>query len=253
MKLSAVVLTKNEESNLERCLRSLSFCDEIITIDDNSEDRTQEIAQKYKTTIVTRPLNNNFSEQRNFGMEHTSGDWILFVDADEEVSTELAEEIKKILTDTTYSVFSIRRRDFWWGRELCYGETMKVRNNGLIRLVKRGSGLWKGEVHEEFKSNQPSQRLHAFLNHFPHPSIKEFLKDINFYSSLRAQELFKKNKTTSSFEIIMYPLGKFLLTYFLKRGFLDGPAGFAYAFFMSFHSFLVRAKLYQYTTFHETY
>jgi hypothetical protein len=104
-------------------------------------------------------------------------------------------------------------------------------------------------VHEEFKVTSYELRvtsLKGYLNHYPHPTVKEFLQEVNFYSTLRAKELFAQGKKTGIFAILFYPLGKFILTYFLKMGFLDGPPGFAYAFFMSFHSFLVRVKLYQY-------
>lgn len=102
-------------------------------------------------------------------------------------------------------------------------------------------------MHEEFVCQGLVGRLESLLNHYPHPTVKDFLKEINYYSTLRAKELLEQRKSANIFSIIFYPLGKFVFTYFLKLGFLDGPAGFGYAFMMSFHSFLVRAKLYQYT------
>ena len=122
-----------------------------------------------------------------------------------------------------------------------------MRNLGIIRLIKKGSGKWFGKVHEEFRSDGQIGRLDSFLNHYPHPTVKEFLKEINFYSTLRARELRDQGEQASIWKVIFFPFTKFVLTYFIKLGLLDGPAGFAYAFFMSFHSFLVRAKLYQYT------
>jgi glycosyltransferase involved in cell wall biosynthesis len=252
MKLSAVVLARNEEKNIERCLKSLRFCDEIVIVDDNSADSTEKIAKEYKTKIYKRSLDSDFSAQRNFGMEKATGDWILFVDADEEVTVELAEEIKKNLEGDLYNGFLIKRRDFWWGQELKYGETMKVRSKGLVRLVKKSEGKWLGTVHEVLDIVGLPGMLKNYLNHYPHPTIKDFLEEVNYYSTLRAKELLNKKVSTNAFQIIMFPLGKFILTYFFKLGFLDGPAGFAYAFFMSFHSFLVRAKLYQYSNFNET-
>ena len=249
--ISAVILTHNEEDNIEHALNSIEFCDEIIIIDDNSTDKTIDIANKYKAKVYQRAMNNDFSSQRNFAITKAKGDWILFIDADEQAGDELKKEILNLLHDSNnkISAYYIKRRDFWWGRELKYGETSKVRNTGLIRLIKQNSGQWQYNVHEAFHLHQSlfSSQLKSYLDHYSHPKLKDFIREINLYSTLRARQLLKENKQTNILEIIFFPFGKFLLNYFLKLGFLDGPAGFAYAFMMSFHSFLVRAKLYQYS------
>lgn len=248
LRISAVVLCKNEGTILDRCLKSLSFCDEIIVIDDFSEDSSAQIAKKYNARVFQKNLEEHFADQRNFGLEKTNHEWVIFVDADEEITPELAEEITSLLsTDISFSAFYIKRRDYFWNTEVKYGEVAQARRVGFIRLVKKGKGHWQGKVHEVFITKGTIGQLNHFINHFPHPTITDFLKDINIYSSLRAQELRTQRKKTNIFEIITYPVGKFIWTYFLNRGFADGAAGFAYSFFMSFHSFLVRAKLYQYT------
>ena len=255
MKLSTVILTKNEEKNIERCLKSLDFCDEIIIVDDYSSDKTlekiktlkSEIGNKSKIEVYQRNLNGDFAAQRNFGMEKASGEWVLFVDADEEVNENLKLEIRNLKLEKKIAAYYIKRRDWFWGREVRFGEVGQIRQRGLIRLIRKGLGKWEGKAHEELKvKNQKLKvgRLKNYLNHYPHPTIKEFLKEINFYSSLRADELFQQGKRTNIFEIVLFPLGKFFLNYFLRLGFLDGAVGFVYAFMMSFHSFLVRGKLY---------
>ncbi|HLL60174.1 MAG TPA: glycosyltransferase family 2 protein [Candidatus Nitrosocosmicus sp.] len=242
--LSAVILTKDEERNIERCLRSLNFVDEIIIVDDNSTDKTIEIAKKYSAHVHTRSLDNNFADQRNFGMEKANGELILFVDADEEVTVELKDEIISELQDPSV-IYWIKRRDFFWGNELRFGEIKKIRNEGLIRLVTKNSGEWVGNVHEEYIGNDCGVQLKNYINHYPHQTIAEFIHHINNYSSIRAKELHEKKVKSSLFQIIFYPLGKFIVNYFFKLGFKDRAAGFVYAFMMSFHSFLVRTKLYQ--------
>jgi len=261
--LSAIILTKNEEKNIERCLQSLDFVDEIVVVDDYSTDRTlNQISKikkqndKLKIKIFQRNLNSDFAAQRNFGMEKASGEWIFFLDADEELSKELKEEIKEVINYASLERddlvgFYLIRRDFFWGRGVRFGEVLKVRRKGILRLIKKGFGKWYGKVHEELKINQPvggkklkTLQLRNFINHFPHQTVKEFLQEINFYSSLRADELFQKGKKTNILEIIFYPLFKFILNYVIYFGFLDGSSGFIYAFMMSFHSFLVRGKLF---------
>ena len=252
MKISAVVLTKNEEKNIEKCLKSLVFADEIIIVDDESTDKTIEKVHKvlkahkvYK--VFQRKLNNDFASQRNFGEENVSNDWVLFIDADEVVTEELKKEIVTLFHGSIVGkdAFYMKRRDYFWGKELKYGETKKVRNQGIVRLVKKGAGKWMGTVHEVFNTVENIGSLNGYINHYPHPTLKEFIEDVNTYSSIRAEELFNQGVKTNIFQIIFYPLIKFKYNYFILLGFLDGPAGFVYSFMMSFHSFLVRSKLYQ--------
>src|SRR3989344_5266146 len=247
--LSAVVLTKNEERNIERCLGGLDFCNEIIIVDDYSNDRTLEKIQKalkskvYK--VFHRELKGDFADQRNFGLSKTGADWVLFIDADEIVTSNLKDEIISTVRQTDREGFYIRRRDFFWGKELKFGEIRMARNKGILRLVKKNSGKWMGNVHEVFHTVENTGKLKNFLNHYPHPTIKEFISDINNYSTLRAQELYNQGKNTNILEIMFTPALKFIYTFLFNLGFLDGAAGFTYAFMMSFHSYLVRAKLYQ--------
>lgn len=248
MILSCVILTKNEEENIKRALDSVSFCREVIVIDDFSTDKTAEIAEKKGAIVKKRKLHGDFARQRNFGLAASRGEWVLFLDADEEITRELATEVYNVVKEKNneISAYYIKRRDFWWGRELKYGEVKTMREKGLIRLVRRNSGKWAGSVHEVFLTSGPFGKLNSFLNHHPHSSLREFVRDVNYYSTLRARELLKQHTSVSIFDILAYPFFKFILNYFLKLGFLDGAAGFAYSFLMSFHSFLVRAKLYQY-------
>jgi glycosyltransferase involved in cell wall biosynthesis len=256
MKLSVVILTKNEEENIERCLKSVSFYDEIIVVDDYSTDNTKNQISKIKNQnyklnikIYERKLKNDFAGQRNFGLQKATNDWVLFIDADEELTKKLQDEVKSVIRNliinNQYNSFYIRRRDFFWNQELKHGEISQIRQFGLIRLVRKDSGHWLGNVHEVFYTADRTGRLNGILNHYPHPTLKDFINDINYYSTIRAEELFNRGITTNIFQIIFFPSGKFLYNYFLKLGFLDGAAGFTYAFMMSFHSFLVRGKLYQ--------
>ncbi len=243
--ISVVILTKNEEQNIKRCLESIKWCDEIVIVDDRSSDGTLEIAKKYKATVFINPLNGNFSAQRNFGLSKAKNEWVLFVDSDEVVSDALAYEISSAigLKDQnlrSFNGFYIRRSDFMWGKQLKYGETGDIK---LIRLGRKGFGEWKGTAHERWEINGLTGKLVNPILHFPHKTLEEFLKEVNFYTDIRAKELKDKNTKVFFWSIILYPLGKFIVSYFFKRGFMDGMQGLVFAIVMSFHSFLVRGKL----------
>lgn len=244
MKISAVILTKNEEKNIVECLKTLSWCDEIIVIDDSSIDKTVEIAQKFKAKVFIHALDNNFSKQRNFGLEKASNDWVFFIDADERASDSLISEILSLndISDSlkNYNGFWIRRIDFLWQKKLQHGETGNIK---LLRLARKDSGKWHGAVHETWNIKGTTGKLKNPINHYPHQTVTEFLKEINFYTTLKAQELHKKNVKCNWWDIILYPKAKFFLNYFLKLGFLDGLSGLVFAIMMSFHSFLTRGKL----------
>lgn len=244
--LTAAILTHNDETRIERCLKFLNFCDEIVIIDDNSIDNTITLAKTYSATVTQHPLENDFGAQRNRLIEQARGEWVLFIDPDEQVTEELAEEIKATIKQPKYELYFIKRQDFFWNTPVLYGEVAKARKKGFIRLVKKGSGTWKGKVHEEFVSEKPAGQLNHPINHYPHQSISEFIEHINVYSTLRAKELYSQKVEATTWQILFIPFAKFMYTYVVKQGFRDGAAGFVYSFMMSFHSFLVRSKLYQY-------
>lgn len=242
--VSVVILAKNEEKTIGQCLSSVAWADEKIVIDDYSEDNTAEVAKQMGAKVYKHPLQNDFAKQRNFGLEKAQGDWILFIDADEKVSHSLQYEITTAVHDALNSTkgYYVKRFDTIWGKAITHGEVGSVT---LLRLARKGSGIWKGKVHEKWQVKGKTEQLHHPLHHYPHQTVSEFLREINYYSSLRAQELFRKRKKGSLFQIITYPTGKFIMNYFVKLGFLDGVPGLIIAIMMSFHSFLVRGKLWQ--------
>ncbi len=134
--ISAVILTKNEEKNIQRCIKSLQWCEEIIIIDDYSIDNTLSKVKGCK--VFKRKLNGNFAAQRNFGLSKAKGDWVLFIDADEVVTKELQKEIVTRIKYSERNGFYVKRKDIFLGRELNYGETG---NTKLLRLSKRNSGF----------------------------------------------------------------------------------------------------------------
>jgi len=246
MKISAVVLTKNEQKNIAGCLKSLQWCDEVIVVDDFSEDKTVDIAVKMGVRVFKRRLENDFSAQRNFALKKTVNDWVFFVDADEKVPEDLKKEIiglqkNRMSREHKTKGYFIKRKDKFLGRWLNYGETSKIK---LLRLADKNAGVWKRPVHEIWDVKGKKTVLKNHLLHNRKMTVSDFIKKIDKYSSIRAEELLEKNSYVNIFLVIAFPIGKFIDNYFLRLGCLDGFPGFAIAFLMSLHSFLVRAKTY---------
>lgn len=242
--LTGIVIAKNEEPAIRRSLKSLAFCDEIILIDNNSTDNTAFYAKELGVTIMTEKSSNDFSHLRTIAANKAQGEWLLYLDADEEVSPDLRIHIRHELENPQADAYYLRRRDHFMGHILEHGEVAEVYERGIIRLMKKNSGCWKGAIHEEWKTTGIISSLDGFIEHYPHQSILEFIEHINRYSQIRAHELYRLGKHTHVFHIIGYPIFKFLYTYVLKAGFRDGAAGFIYSFLMSYHSFLVRSTLF---------
>jgi len=244
--ISAIVLTKNNGLTIARTLQSLSWCDEVICIDDFSTDDTVEIVKKQKAIVCQRHLNDDFAGQRNFGLSQAQGDWVLFVDSDEIVPEALQKEIRETISRQGTSKegingYFLKRDDIFLGKKLQYGETKNVQ---LLRLAKRNSGKWSRPIHEFWDVKGKTETLTNPLVHNAHPNVAQFIADINRYTSINAQYLYKNGERSNLFTIIAYPKVKFIQNYIIRLGFLDGTAGFIMAAMMSFHSFLTRAKLY---------
>ena len=248
--ISAIVLTKNEEKIIGFCLKNLRWCDEVLVIDDYSEDKTTAISKRLGARVFKRKLDGNYAKQRNFGLKKAKGDWVLFIDADEIVNESLKKEILKNINfeigdscrqGREICAYKLKRKDKFLGKWLRFGETSRVE---LLRLAKKNKGAWQKPVHEVWQIKGEIGKLKNPIIHNREITIADFLTKINHYSSLRAKELYRKRVRTNAFLIMVYPGAKFFQNYFLRWGFLDGKEGFVMAVMMAIHSFLVRAKLY---------
>ena len=244
MKLSAVVITKNEEENIQECLELLDFADEQIVIDDKSTDKTRVIAEEFGARIFKHDLNDNYAGQRNFGLSNAKGKWVIFIDADERVDKVLANEIKGVVSGKgEYSGYRIKREDVLWGRRIKYGEPGYT---WLVRLGLREKGSWRRKVHEVWEIEGEVGKLNNSIKHYPHNDLSKFVNSINQYSSIHAKENMREGKVSGIFKIMFYPPLKFIDNIIIKLGILDGVYGFVIAFMMSFHSFLSWSKLWLY-------
>lgn len=245
--ISLLLLTHNSFDHLKKNLTWLDQCPgitEVIVVDDNSTDNTLKFLkslkpQHAKIKIFHRDLNDDFSYQRNFGIDNTSNDYIFWLDPDEYPDKDLIAYINHIDIHQ-YKNYSFKRRDTFLHQELKYGENG---NNSFIRLFNKHSGRFRGRVHEVWDSTEDVATTDYLIHHQPHRTLAEFFEKVNFYSTIRSRELFDSGKKSSLLSIIFWPMGKFIYDYIFLFGFLDGTPGIIMALGMSFHSFLVRAKL----------
>jgi glycosyltransferase involved in cell wall biosynthesis len=239
--ITACIITKNAQETLSNTLHNLSFVDEMVVVDDYSSDNTREIAKTFNARVYKRHLNSDFAAQRNYALSKAKQGWVLFLDADETLSLPLLDEIKRAIESPKYNGYYIRRDDVFLGKKLKHGETQ---NTYLLRLAKKGSGIWVRPVHEYWQVNKAKRLKHPIL-HYPHQTISSFISKINSYTTIEASYRKSKNQKISLTEIIFYPLGKFLYNHIFKLGFLDGFPGFVMSFMMSLHSFMVRVKMFK--------
>ncbi|MEI7653106.1 MAG: glycosyltransferase family 2 protein [bacterium] len=242
--LTAVILTHNSAGSIGALLENLQWAAEILVMDDDSTDATVEIAKAHGARVVIHSLKGDFARARNTAMGLAKRDWVLFVDSDELLDQALIHSVKQANLHTSqYAGYRLPRVDQFWNQHVTRGEVWTAAHRGIIRLVHRTRGEWRGKVHEEFVPTGMVTTLAGSLIHHPHQSINDFLADINVYSTIRASELTDQSRLKTTLQMIFFPPAKFFFTYVICGGWLDGAAGFAYSFMMSFHSFLVRAKV----------
>ncbi|MFH1561478.1 MAG: glycosyltransferase family 2 protein [Patescibacteria group bacterium] len=249
MKISAVVLTRNEERNIRRCLESLSWCDEIIVIDDFSTDQTVSLAKEGGAQVHQKELAGDFASQRNFGLERAKNEWVLFVDADEIVSPSLSQEIVRRIREKGVVGFYLPRRENFLGKTIhCADKPVWDWTLGpfkLLRLARKDAGLWQGKVHEVWQISGNVKTLNNPLIHHSFTNLNSALKKINLYTDIQAQGLKEAGASFHYWQIFLNPIGKLIKDLVWHGGTLDGTRGLIYCLLMSFHSFLARGKLWQ--------
>lgn len=231
MKISAVIITHNEEDRIERVIKSLDFVDEIIVVDRYSQDRTAEIAASLGAKVFQKEWE-GYASQRNYGLSLARNQWILSIDADEEVSPELKREIENL--DFSADGYLIRRESFFYGRPMhCCGWWP----DWGVRLFKRELARWEGNfVHETLVFQGRTRRLKGKVLHYPYENAEELFDRMKKYARLWANR--EAGKNPSWVKVCLEPLGTFLSSYFLKRGIFCGWRGFTISFAQSYYSFL---------------
>jgi len=226
-RLSVVIIACNEEANIGRCLKSVRWADEIVVADSGSSDNTLKICREYGCRIRrTKWL--GFSGTRRFAARQASHDWILSVDADEEVSAELAAEIQSLLKGTPrFNGYRIPVRSFFLGKRMRHSGWDRESH---VRLFDRRRATYNDRlIHEGLRVRGGKGDLKGVLWHYPYPTLDRYIQKMNQYSELGALSLHRRGKTSSPFKAFMHAVLKFNKMYFLQRGILDGRRGFVLA------------------------
>jgi glycosyltransferase involved in cell wall biosynthesis len=240
-KISAVIIAKNEEKMIGEALESLSFCDEIIVVDNGSTDKTKAIAES-KNAKIYELRSNDFSELRNLGLEKAEGDWIFYLDADERVNDELKESIKvTVSSSTSLPAYLAKRKNYYFGKhEWPYIEKME-------RLFKKdGLKGWKGKLHETPIFQGKTGLLDGFILHFTHRDLETMLDKTIEWSS--AEALLRYNAGHPQMTWWRFPrvmVTGFLNSYIKQRGYKAGAVGVIESMYQAFSMFITYAKLWE--------
>ncbi len=242
MNLSVVIITFNEEKNIERCLNSVKeVADEIIVLDSFSTDKTEEICKKHNVKFFQHKFDGHI-QQKNRAVSLAENDYVLSLDADEELSLTLSEEIKKVKKKYPADAYFFNRLNFFCGKPVKYGGWYPDKK---IRLWNKNKGEWGGiNPHDTviLKKNATKNYLTGNLLHYSYNSIDEYLTQANKFSTISAKELVKRNKKHLYIKAVLSPLFKFFKNYFLKLGFIGGYTGFMISAVNAFETFMKYSK-----------
>ncbi len=242
MKISAVLITFNEEANIEAALGSLAgIADEIIVVDSFSTDRTVKLAREITDRVVERKWT-NYADQKNFADGLAVHPWILSLDADERISEELRTELLALKNeDPPCAGFSMPRLVFYLGRWIRHCGWYPDRK---VRLFLRDAARWEGEyVHETLAIRGEIRKLKGPLRHYTYRNIGDHLARLNKFADLGAQKLYAQGRKSRWYHLLVLPFSRFVKSYILKRGFLDGFAGMVVSVLNGYSIFVRYAKL----------
>ncbi len=242
--ISVIVLTLNEERNIADCLESVRWADEIILVDSGSTDQTTAIAGRYTSNIQTIAWQ-GYGAARNYGVGQAKGEWILWLDADERVMPELAEEIREIVRNDEPGVvgYSVARRAFFLGRWIRHCGWYPSR---VTRLFRRGKGKFsETRVHERLMVDGPVVTTRHDLIHHTDPDLNHYFTKFNRYTSLAAEDLRAQGRRFSLVDLLIRPPFTFIKMYLLRAGFLDGIQGLILSVLSSAYVFTKYAKLWE--------
>jgi len=245
-RVTAVILTKNEEARIARCLESVRWADEIVVVDGLSTDRTVEICQAYGAKVIAHPFSGDFGAERNLGAEAASGEWILQLDGDDVVSEELQTAITHVLTEgTTHAAFQLRRKNNFLGHWMMRGGWYHY----YQMFYRKDACRFEGRVHHVLKIRGTIGTLDAPVLHFPFTSLEQFVSRQNRYTSLEAREILDTQGVLDQrfvrYQVRWRPVKLFWKSFVKKQGFREGWYGLVFATLYAWVHFLKWAKYWE--------
>jgi glycosyltransferase involved in cell wall biosynthesis len=246
VKISAVLITFNEEKNIRQAIESAGWADEILIVDSESGDRTREIAESLGAKVIVQKWL-GFAKQKQFAVDSAANDWIFSLDADERVSGELREEILRLKNSApSADGYKISRLSFYMNRPIRHGGWYP---DWQMRFFNRQKGVWKDVLIHESVEMSDGARVEKLKGDILHYSVENAAQHHRMigerYAPLAAQKMFEDGKRTSQAKIFFAGFVAFIQTYFLKLGFLDGFAGFCIARFAAHHAFMKHLLLWE--------
>ena len=247
-RVTACVVTRNEEKNIRACLESVKWVEEAVVVDSLSTDRTAEICREYTERVYERRWPGHI-EQKTYALGLINTEWVLFLDADERLSPELSREMQEVLErKEKYDGYLVPRKVYYLGRWITHGEWYP---DYKLRLFRR-EGAWVGgeEPHDQVIVKGPVKRLKHPIWHFTYRDLSHQMQKMDNFAAISAGVMAAGNVRPRICHLVFHPLATFLKGYFLRRGFLDGIAGLVIAITCSYYVFLKYAKLWEKTAAH---
>ena len=240
-KLSALVLTYNEEDNIADCLDSISWIERIVVVDSYSDDRTKEICQLYDNVDFYENEFKDFASQRNFGLNKIKSDWVFVIDADERVTEGLKAEIKKVLSSASAEGYEVARKNYFLGKWIKYCGWYPDYTLRLFKSKYRYSGL----VHESPEISGKVEKLENDFIHYTYKDLASYAAKMNQYTTLDAEKKYASGKSVGISYILIRPFLEFIKKYLFKKGFLLGSQGLILSVLSAYYQFLKAVKLWE--------
>jgi len=240
--ISIVIVTKNEEINIEDALKSVAGAKEIVVVDSFSSDRTVEICRHFTDRVYQHEWR-GFARQKQTAVDYAEGPWVLILDADERLTPALKTEITENISNTDCSGFYVPRENYFIGKRIRHGGW---RPDHTLRLFRKDRGrLEVRSVHEKVVVDGRTGYLKNPLRHYTYRSVSDFVERMERYSTLAAGEKMKNARKAGLLSLAARPLATFMKMYFLRLGFLDGARGLVLAVLYSYYTFLKYAKIWE--------
>lgn len=226
-RLAVLILTKNEEKNIEECIKSVSFADEVVVIDSGSTDKTQEKAESLGARFVVHEMDEaGFAGQRNFALQQTEAEWIMYLDADERVIPGAVPVIQQAVASNEQKGYRLERKNIVFGKRMHHGGN---RSDYSARLYPREKIKWQGVVHESVVTDLPWENIDNGLDHYTYTTWQQYFGKFNHYTSLAAREMFDRGGKVSCGGAVSHAFFALIRDFILRKGFLDGFMGLVMA------------------------